>query len=43
MERGWMAHVNMFAGSDDPKVIWDADNQSAMAGHTGHPAVQVRR
>ena len=27
---GWMAHVYLFAGSDDPKVIWDTDDAGNM-------------
>ena len=29
-ESGRMAHVYMFAGSDDPKAIWDADDGGSM-------------
>ena len=34
---GWMAHVYMFAGSDDPKVIWDTDDVGTMDMHMRHP------
>ena len=30
VEFGWMAHVYMFAGSDDPHEIWDADDLGNM-------------
>jgi hypothetical protein len=36
VEFGWMAHVYMFAGSDDPKMIWDADD-------VGNMDMQLRR
>ena len=29
-EAGWMAHVYMFAGSDDPAVIWNEDDAGNM-------------
>jgi hypothetical protein len=37
VELGWMAHVYMFAGSDDPKVIWDSDDLGNMTEHMQHP------
>lgn len=37
VEFGWMAHVYIFAGSDDPKVIWDADDLGNMDMHVRHP------
>jgi hypothetical protein len=30
VEGGWMAHVYLFAGSDDPKIIWDTDDAGTM-------------
>ena len=33
VEFGWMAHVYMFAGSDDPKMIWGADDLGNMDMH----------
>jgi hypothetical protein len=35
---GWMAHVYMFA-SDDPKVIWGADEHATMDVHV-HPPIE---
>jgi hypothetical protein len=32
---GWMAHVNLFEGSDDPRVVW-GHGRDHMRGHT-HP------
>src|SRR5262249_24615421 len=29
-EPGWMTHVYLFAGSDDPKMIWGMDNVGNM-------------
>jgi hypothetical protein len=43
VEFGWMAHVYMFAGSDDPKVIWDADDLGNVDVHMGHPPTNTRR
>lgn len=37
VEQGWMAHVYLFAGSDDPKMIWDADDLGNMDAHMRHP------
>jgi len=37
-EAGWMAHVYMFAGGDDPKAIWDADDVGNMGMLMPHPA-----
>jgi hypothetical protein len=37
IEGGWMAHVYMFAGSDDPTVIWGADDVGNMDAHMAHP------
>jgi hypothetical protein len=37
VEQGWMAHVYLFAGSDDPKMIWDADDLGNMDVHMRHP------
>lgn len=37
VEFGWMAHVYLFAGSDDPKVIWDADDLGNVEMHMRHP------
>ena len=34
---GWMAHVYLFAGSDDPKVIWGGDDHGSMDVHMHHP------
>jgi len=36
VEFGWMAHVYMFAGTDDPRAIWDADEVGNVTMHT-HP------
>ena len=41
-DAGWMAHVYMFAGDGDPKVIWDTDDAGNMDTHAGHPAMGVR-
>lgn len=35
-EGGWMAHVYMFAGGDDPKAIWDADDVGSMGMQMPH-------
>jgi hypothetical protein len=43
VEFGWMAHIYMFAGSDDPKVIWGADDVGNMDPHMRHPPANVRR
>ena len=43
VEFGWMAHVYMFAGSDDPRVIWDSDDLGNMDVHMGHPSTDARR
>ena len=43
VEFGWMAHVYMFAGSDDPKVIWDADDLGNMDVHMPPPPPNTRR
>jgi len=40
---GWMTHVYMFAGSDDPKVIWDSDDIGSMNGPMRHPPMDTRR
>lgn len=37
VEFGWMAHVYMFAGTDDPRAIWDADEVGNVAMHMPHP------
>jgi len=37
VEFGWAAHVYLFAGSDDPRMIWGADDAGNMDVHTGHP------
>lgn len=37
IEAGWMAHVYLFAGSDDPRAIWDADDVGNMEPHMAHP------
>jgi hypothetical protein len=34
---GWMAHVYMFLGTDDPRAIWDADEVGNVAMHMSHP------
>jgi hypothetical protein len=36
-EGGWMAHVYMFAGGNDPKAIWDADDVGSMGMRMTHP------
>jgi hypothetical protein len=43
VELGWMAHVYMFAGSDDPNVIWGADDVGNMDVHMAHPPTNIRR
>ena len=43
VEFGWMAHVYMFAGSDDPRAIWDADDVGNMDMHMLHPSTDARR
>lgn len=35
---GWMVHVYMFAGTEDPKVIWDSDELGNSDGHMQHQA-----
>lgn len=37
VEFGWMAHVYLFAGSDDPAVIWGTDDAGNMDVHMRHP------
>ena len=37
VEFGWMAHVYMFAESDDPQVIWGTDDAGNMNMQMGHP------
>lgn len=39
---GWMTHVYLFAGSDDPKVIWDLDDMGNSEEHTRHPQTDSR-
>jgi hypothetical protein len=41
-EAGWMAHVYLFAGSDDPKAIWDADDAGNMGMQMSHPPTDLR-
>ena len=41
-DAGWMAHIYMFAGDGDPKVIWDTDDAGNMNAHAGHRAMDVR-
>jgi hypothetical protein len=41
-EAGWMAHVYLFAGSDDPKAIWDADDVGNMGMQMPHPPTDPR-
>ena len=43
VEFGWMAHVYLFAGSDDPKVIWDADDLGNVDIHMRHAASDTPR
>ena len=43
VEFGWMAHVYMFAGSDDPEMIWGADDVGNMDVHMRHPPTGPRR
>jgi hypothetical protein len=43
VEGGWMTHVYMFAGSDDPKMIWDADDAGNMGMQMRHPPTEPRR
>jgi hypothetical protein len=43
LEGGWMAHVYMFAGSNDPKAIWDADDVGSMGMRMTHPPGVIRR
>lgn len=40
---GWMAHVYLFTGSDDPKLIWDADDLGNMDPHMRHPPMATPR
>jgi hypothetical protein len=41
-EAGWMAHVYMFPGSNDPKAIWDADDVgSSMGMQMTHPPANL--
>jgi hypothetical protein len=41
-DAGWMAHVYMFAGSNDPKAIWDADDVgSSMGMQMTHPPANL--
>lgn len=40
-EAGWMAHVYMFAGGNDPKAIWDADDVGSMGMRMTHPPADL--
>jgi hypothetical protein len=42
-EAGWMAHVYMFSGSDDPKAIWDVDDVGNMETHMPHHEAGLRK
>jgi hypothetical protein len=41
-EAGWMAHVYMFVGSNDPKAIWDADDVGSMGLRMTHPPADLQ-
>jgi hypothetical protein len=41
-EPGWMTHVYMFSGSDDPHVIWDQDDVGNMDHHMRMPPAAQR-